>query len=323
MSNSLLVAVDLGGTKMLATVLDESLNEVASKKNKTPVGGDQEDVYEAIMETITDACDKADTKPKHTAGIAIAVPGPVDVEKGIVLMTPNMALENLPLRDRLAEELGVRVLLENDVSAGTFGEYYAGAAKGYKHVVGLFPGTGVGGGLVLDGRLYRGHRGGAGEIGHVIVQYGGPRCGCGQNGCLEAVASKTAIAKDLVALADAGGAPTVFKEAGTSIAAIKSSVIEKAIDAGEQAVIEVVRRAGHFLGVGMAGFVNTFNPELIVVGGGLVEKLGMRIYLEAAVEAMKSHAMAHLVADVEVKEAALGDDAVVLGAAALLLAEGS
>ncbi len=317
-----MVAIDLGGTKMLATVLDTSLNEVASKKNKTPIGGSQEDVYKAILDTVNSACEKADTKPQDTAGVAVAVPGPVDIDNGIVLTTPNMALENLPLRDRLAEDLGVRVLLENDVSAGTYGEYYAGAAKGYNHVVGLFPGTGVGGGLVLDGRLYRGRRGGAGELGHIIVQYAGPRCGCGQYGCLEAVASKTAIAKELVALADAGGAPTVFKEAGTSIAAIKSSVIEKALDAGEKPVIEVVRRAGHFLGVGMAAFVNIFNPELIVVGGGLVEKLGRRIYLDAAVTSMKDHAMAHLVADVEVKEAALGDDAVVLGAAALLLTEG-
>jgi glucokinase len=310
------VGVDLGGTKLLAVVYDEGNEPQGRAKKKVGKARDNEAVLERMIEVIQEAFDDAKVKQSEVAGIGVACPGPVDFENGIVLETPNLDLDNFAIRDRLSEALGIPVFLENDVNAGTYGEYIAGAGRGFQHIVGLFPGTGLGGGMILDGRLFRGATGGAGEIGHMIIQVDGRRCGCGQYGCLEAMASRTALAKDLVALAATGGAPYVQKKAGSDFAAIKSSVIRKAWDDGEPAVRELVDRSARHLGIGMANCVNIFNPELIVIGGGLVEKLG-EPYIEGAERAMRDHAMARLVSIVKVKQAELGDDSTVIGAAAL------
>lgn len=311
-----LVGVDLGGTKLLAVVFDAEYRVKGRAKKKVGKARDNDAVFEKMVEVIEDALDDAGAKAEDAVGIGIACPGPVDFENGIVLETPNLDLDNFAVRDRLSKALGVPVFLENDVNAGTYGEYVAGAGQGFRHIVGLFPGTGLGGGLILDGRLYRGASGGAGEIGHMIIQVDGRRCGCGQYGCLEAMASRTAIAKDLVALATTGSAPAVYNKAGSDYAAVKSSVIDKAWRDGEPAVVDLVDRAARHLGVGMANCVNIFNPELIIIGGGLVEKLGAP-YIEKAEHAMREHAMSRLVSIVSVKQAELGDDSTVIGAAAL------
>ena len=173
---------------------------------------------------------------------------------------------------------GVFVGLSNDVNAGLWGEYIAaGAAKGYQHVIGIFPGTGIGGGIITNGRLYLGKGGRAGEIGHITVQSDGRRCGCGNRGCLETVSSKTAIARDLALLAMNGQSPVLAEAGATDINLVKSVLIKKALDAGDPGVADIVEQAALFLGIGMAAMVNVFDPELILLGGGLVEKLGSRI----------------------------------------------
>jgi glucokinase len=311
------IGFDLGGTKMLAALVDENFEIVGRNKAKTGTERDNETVRKEIIACIEELLKDAKVKQEELFGIGIANPGPIDLERGVVLETPNLALDNFPIRKHLEERFDVPVLLENDVNAGTYGEFIRGAAQGFRHVVGLFPGTGIGGGLVLNGTLYRGARGGAGEIGHMVIQVDGRRCGCGNYGCLEALASRTAIAKDLVALAATGQAPTVYKKAGTDILKVKSGLIKKAIDNGEQAVSEVVLRSARYLGVGMGNCVNLFNPEVIVLGGGLVEKLGSP-YIREAEMSMRQNGMDKLVPDVEVREAELGDDATVIGAAALL-----
>ncbi|MCG8479167.1 MAG: ROK family protein, partial [Spirochaetales bacterium] len=288
---------------------------VARCKTRT-VGGDNESVYRQIVETIQCALDKAEIGRDGLEAVGIAVPGPIDLDRGVVLDTPNVGISNFPLVDRLSGELGCAVLLENDVNAGLWGEYVAGAAKGMRNVVGIFPGTGIGGGLILDGKLYRGKSGAAGEIGHITVQTDGRRCGCGNHGCLETVASKTAIARDLVLLAMNGQSKVLAEAGATDIRLIKSGLIAKALEAGEPAVAAVVAQAARFLGVGMAAMVNTFDPEMVVIGGGLVEKVGSHI-TDIAVSTMRERAMPRIVADVAVATAALGDDAVVVGAADL------
>ncbi len=309
------IGFDLGGTKMLAAVLDDDGTIVARCKTRTQ-GGDNESVYRHIVETIDCALEKAKIGRDALEAVGIAVPGPIDLEHGVVLDTPNVGISNFPLAGRLHEQLGSFVLLENDVNAGLWGEFVAGAAKGMRNVVGIFPGTGIGGGLILDGALYRGKSGAAGEIGHITVQTDGRRCGCGNHGCLETVASKTAIARDLALLAMNGQSKVLADAGATDIRVIKSGLIAKALEAGEPAVIAVVEQAARFLGIGMAAMVNTFDPEMIVIGGGLAEKLGSHI-TDIAVSTMRERAMPRIVADVAVAPAALGDDAVVVGAADL------
>ncbi len=308
---------DLGGTKMLAAVVggDFSVRGRAKRKTGTERGNDA--VFAGIVDTIEQALVSAGCVLSDIAGVGIACPGPIDMHTGVVLETPNLDLRDFALRDRLTKKLGLPVVLENDVNAGVYGEFVAGAGRGFSHIVGLFPGTGIGGGLILDGRLYRGARGGAGEIGHMVVQAGGRRCGCGRFGCLEAVASRSALAKDLVALAANGEAPTIRQKAGADFLAIKSGTIARAMEAGEEAVIELVMRSAQFLGIGMGNCVNAFDPELIILGGGMVEKFGDQ-YLATAIESMRETGMKRMVEHVKVKAAELGDDAAVIGAAALL-----
>jgi glucokinase len=304
----------MGGTKMISAVLDDELKIVARERQSTGAQLGPEEVYGRVVQTIRASMESAGVDRPDAIGIA--VPGPLDRKRGVILETPNLGFRDFPIGERLGAEFGVPVVLENDVSAGVYGEFRAGAARGYRHVVGIFIGTGIGGGLVLDGRLYCGATGNAGEIGHMILQIGGPMCGCGQYGCVEALASRTAIAKDLAHLAGAGKAPSILGKAGTDIKRIKSGAIGKAIKAGESEVQRVVERAATHVGICMANCVNILSPEVIVLGGGLVEKLG-EIFLEPARRAMRSHAMSGLVADVQVVAASLEDDAVPIGAAAL------
>ena len=320
MKQSYLIGFDLGGTKMLCTVLDDELNVVGREKVKVGSARDNDSILEAIGDAIKKALKSAKVDEDQLRAIGIASPGPIDFENGILLETPNLHLSNLPLRDALQKEFGCSVLLENDVNAGTYGEYIRGAAVGFRHVVGIFPGTGVGGGLILDGKLYRGSGGGAGEIGHITIEPDGPKCGCGNYGCLEQMSSRAAIAKELVGLALTGQSKVVMEEAGTDVAKVKSKTILKAVEAGEPAVIEVVKRAARYMGIGMAAAVNIFNPEILILGGGLIEKLG-DFYVEEAAESMRAHAMKGLVANVQVRQALLTDDAAVIGAAALALEE--
>jgi glucokinase len=191
-------------------------------------------------------------------------------------------------------------------------------AKGARNVIGIFPGTGIGGGLILDGQLFRGSTGNAGELGHVIVEPNGPLCGCGRRGCLEALASRVVVASQVAALAFRGDAPTIVKYAGTDIARIRSRMLAEAIANGDKRVEEVVRRAARYVGIAMGSFVNIFSPDMFVLGGGLVERLE-DIFLEETERAMRQHSFPFLARNVKVKVARLGNDAVVMGAAKLIM----
>ncbi len=308
------VGLDMGGTKMLAAVLDSDYQEIEHAKKRTPIGAGNEETMLAIADVVRVALEKSSLDVSDVSSLGIAVPGPIDHKRGHVIAMPNVSMHDYPLRDKLQDELGLRVQLENDVNAGTYGEFIAGAALDKENVLGVFPGTGVGGGVVLGGELYRGRHGKAGEVGHMIVQAGGPRCGCGKLGCLEAVSSKTAIAKDLVHLAMTGQSETVLESAGTDISRVKSNLIKKAMAAGEQPVIEVVKRAAWYLGVGIGSLIDIFDPDVVVLGGGLAEKLGEQ-YLEWVRESAMQHSMIR--SDASIVLASLGDYSVVIGAAAI------
>jgi glucokinase len=316
-----LIGFDLGGTKMLSAVFDEEYRIIGRAKRKTNAEHGEDRVLSDMIEAIKESLEDAKRDPESVTSIGIASPGALDRAKGVIVMTPNMSFRDFPIGELLKKEFGVPVLLENDVNAGTYGEFVRGAAQGYRHVLGVFPGTGIGGGIVLDGKLYRGASGNAGEIGHMIIQTDGRLCGCGQRGCVEAMASKTALAKDAVALASSGNSPTLFELAGTDFKKYKSKVFAKAIEKGDDAVIELVDRSAWHLGIAMANLVNVLSPEIIVIGGGLVEKLG-KDYVRKAESSMRAHAMESLVQGVHVVEASLGDDAVILGAASLARMEG-
>ena len=313
--DALVVGIDLGGSKMLATVYRGAKALGSDKRTTDPTAGAR-GLAMGLVGTVQAALEDARVKRSAVAAIGIGAPGPMDAQRGTLTGSPNLGVADFPIRDCLQDAFGVPVVVENDVSAGTYGEHRFGAARGRRHVVGVFPGTGIGGGLVLDGRLYRGANGNAGEIGHMIVQLDGPLCGCGQYGCLEALASRSAIARDLISQAAIGKAPAVTAKAGTDVRSVRSKMIARVLAAGEQPGVELLERAAERLGIGIANCVNLLNPEMVVLGGGLVEKLGDWL-VERTADSMRRHALPSLGEGVEVVAATLGDEAVVRGAAAL------
>lgn len=310
------LGVDLGGTKMLAALFNDKFKVLAERKEKTSGQDGAKAVVARLQQLIADTAAEADLPVKKIAGIGLGVPGPVNVQTGSVLSAPNLGWHNLPLQKILERACAAPVRVFNDVDAGTYGEYRFGAGEQARCVVGLFPGTGIGGGCVYEGRVFSGSEHTCFEFGHMQAVPGGRLCGCGRRGCLEAHASRLAIAADCAAAAYRGQAPALLELAGTDLREIKSRTLAKSIAAGDRAVEDIVRRAARQLGVAAAGVVNLIAPDIIVLGGGLVEALE-KLYLEEVREAVLQHAMPLLGERVKVRAAQLGDHAAALGAAAL------
>jgi len=309
--------VDLGATKILAGVVsaDGEILGAAKRATKAQVG--PETVVERIAKTVREAAEIAGIAPSDLAAIGAGAPGPLDPDHGIVLRTPNMpGWDNLPLAQLLSEQLGAPAFLGNDVDLGTLGEYALGAGQGCQHVVGIFVGTGIGGGLVLNGQLWQGWRRAAAEIGHMIVLADGPYCGCGNRGCLEAVASRTAIERDIRAGIKAGREsvlPELMKLDSKN--RLTSGALVEALNQGDTLVAEILSRAQYYLGLGVATAVNFLDPEMVILGGGVVEALG-----EPFLEPIRRTAYQHFINkrnawDVKIVPARLGDNAALLGAA--------
>jgi glucokinase len=307
---------DLGGTKMLAIVFDAQFRVVGSRRCRTK-GGNVRKGLARIVNTIDEALQDAGIARPALAGIGMAAPGMLDLDRGILLHAPNLGWHRVPMKARLEKEFGVPVRLANDVDAGAYGEYRFGAARGARCALGVFPGTGIGGACVYEGRLLRGKVGSCMEIGHVPTVPNGPLCGCGQRGCLEAVASRLAIAAEAAQAAYRGEAPHLLAEAGTDIAAIRSGVIHAAIKAGDSAVERIVRQAATHIGRVIAGTVHLLSPDVIVLGGGLVEEMP-GLFLGVIRETVDKSVTGAYRKTYRIVAATLGDRATALGAAALV-----
>jgi glucokinase len=309
------VGFDLGGTKMLAKVYDTSLESLGSERKKTKGGEGAEAGLSRIADTIRAALEAAECDPATLAGIGIGCPGPVDMEKGIILSPPNLGWDRTNVRQRLEKEFGCPVVVLNDVDAGVYAEYRFGAAKKARTVLGVFPGTGIGGGCIYDGEILHGKGISCFEIGHLPVMPDGPLCGCGQRGCLEAVASRLTIASIAARSVYRGQAPNLKKSAGTDVSEIRSGVLAKAIADGDTVVEEIVRRAAQQIGVALAGMIHLIAPDVIVLGGGLVEAMP-DLLLGEVEAAARDRVMPAFRGTFKVVATKLGDDAGVLGAAA-------
>jgi len=282
MAKKILVGVDLGGTSLLAVATSKKGKILGRKKRKTNAEEGASAVLNRIEQTIRDAVHEAGCKMSDVRAIGIGAPGPLNPKTGVILHAPNLGptWNDLPLAAHLRKEMGCPVYLGNDVNVGAIGEHALGAGRGYENLVAIFVGTGIGGGLILNGRLYRGARYTAGEVGHTVLQAGGPVCGCGKHGCAEAVASRTAIERDIRAQIEDGRAsivPELLERAGQTT--VSSSIIEQALDADDPVVQTVMTQAEYYMGLLVANIVNILDPQVIVLGGGVVERLDER-YLE-------------------------------------------
>jgi glucokinase len=206
---------------------------------------------------------------REVVGVGIGSPGPLDTARGLVLLTPNLGWTNFPLRDRVASELSLPATLDNDANCAIFGEWWRGAARGANHVVGLTIGTGIGGGVVLNGEIYHGASDIAGELGHMTVDLTGRRCKCGNYGCLEAYASGPAIAARAVEGVEAGADTTLPDYVRGDLSKITAQVVYEAAHDGDAYAREVVQETAKMLGAGVANIINIFNPEVVVICGGV------------------------------------------------------
>lgn len=309
------VGFDLGGTKMLAKIFDAQFRPLGSKRRKTRGHEGVEAGLARMVETVKDACADAGVSTRELAGIGVGVPGPLDLDKGVILETPNLGWKNVNLKRTLEKAFSCPAMICNDVDAGVYGEYRFGAGQDAHCVVGVFPGTGIGGGCVYEGRILRGERGSCMEIGHMPVEVGGPLCGCGRTGCLEAVAGRLAIASQAAKAAYRGDAPNLMADAGTDIAEIRSGALGRSVAAGDTAVERIIRDAAAKVGWTMAGVVNLLAPDVVLLGGGLVEEMS-DLYVGEVKRALKDRVMPSFRKSYKVVAAELGDDAGVVGAAA-------
>lgn len=309
------VGFDLGGTKMQAVLFDRKFNVIARRKKKTRGADGAEAGVERIIGIIEKLLEEGEVTADQLAGIGVGCPGPLNLDEGVILNAPNLGWKDVPLSKLLEQKFHCFATICNDVDAGVYGEYKFGAAAGVRTALGVFPGTGIGGGLVYDGKIYRGTTSSCLEIGHVPVIPDGKFCGCGRRGCLETVASRLAISAEIAQAAYRGQAPHLLKLAGTDLANIRSGTLAEAIAAGDAIVEQIVRAGAHRLGVALAGFVNILLPDVIVLGGGLVEALP-EIYLTEVKAALAKHVMPAYAEATEIKTAQLGDDAGAMGAAA-------
>ena len=311
------VGVDLGGTKILSGVFDHSLDCVGTAKLSTKSQRGVDNVIERIARCAQDAVDEADLTFKQVAGVGIGAPGSVDFDSGTVLFAPNLeGWKDISLKKDLEKLLGVPVFVENDCNISALGVYVAELKSKPRSMVGIFVGTGIGGGLVIDGELYSGFGHTAGEIGHMVLEISGPKCGCGNKGCFEALASRTAIFQQIKAGIKDGQKTMLTEMLGDDLADLRSGDLRKAIRRGDKFVDRVVEGAAEYIGIATANLVNVLNPEVVVLGGGVIEALADEM-MSVIVETAKDYAMAGALKGVEIIASKLGDNAGITGAAVL------
>jgi glucokinase len=276
-------------------------------------------VLAAIAACIEDAMETKGLTRSDVAAVGLGVPGPLDPDTGVVRTAPNLNWENVPVKEILESHLHLPVFIENDVNAGTVGEHRFGAGKGVDDLIGIFVGTGIGGGLICGGQLHQGFGKVAGEIGHMIIAVKGPKCGCGNRGCFEAMASRTAIVRDLTeAVMDGEDTMLSDKVSMKDLRRIRSSILADAYRRCDSLTVRVVKRAARYCGIGVASVLNLLNPEMIILGGGVVEAFGQK-YVDLVAKAARKRTFEATFEGVRIVPAVLGDDAVLLGAASLAL----
>jgi glucokinase len=268
------VGVDLGGTNIVVGLLPMEGGEVLGLRMR-PTDSHRgakfvvDRIIEMVEQSIAEVLSMHGGRRDDIAGIGIGSPGPLDRKAGVVINTPNLGWRNFPLRDLVANAVNLPATLDNDANCATYGEWWLGAAKGVDTVVGLTLGTGIGGGIVLDGRIYHGVSDVAGEIGHMTIDSTGRRCKCGNYGCLEAYASGPAIALRAVEGIEAGVETVLSDMVGGRLEDITAATVYEGVVAGDEYATEVMKDTAKFLGAGVANIINVLNPEMVVISGGV------------------------------------------------------
>jgi glucokinase len=304
------IGVDVGGTKIAAAVVDAEGGIVARRQVPTESAEPA-----SIVAAVVKVAREMKAAAPAAAAVGVGAAGLVDVERGVILGAPNLAYRNVAVRDTLSERLGIPAIVDNDANVAALAEAVHGAGRGAGDQIMITVGTGIGGGIIIGGRLYRGHYGVGAELGHIVIDPDGPVCGCGNRGCWEAVASGNAIGRLARQRVEGGAGADLLAIVGGDLDAITGEVVGEAAVAGSAFSRDVVASIGRLLGIGLASIVNIFDPEVIVIGGGAAAGTG-ELLLEPARESMLAHVLGpSWRTPVRIVPAKLGNDAGVVGAA--------
>ncbi len=312
---SLVIAVDLGGTQIRAATCDLQGRFLRRAEHPTKAEEGLEAVLVRIVGLVEEV--RAGLPKDRVLGVGVGSPGPVDPLAGVIISPPNLpGWYEVPLRSLLEERLGLPVRLANDANAAALGEWAFGAGRNYRNIAYVTISTGIGGGIITDGRLLLGHRGLAGEVGHMTLWPEGPRCNCGNYGCWEALASGTAIAREGAEAVRSGRAPILSRLVEGVAERVDAKLVGEADAQGDEAAAEIIRRAAEYSGVGVANLLHLYSPEIVLIGGG-VSRLGERLF--GPIRRVARERVMPPYRDVPILPAALRGDAGLLGAVALFL----
>ena len=310
------ICLDVGGTKVLGAIFNEKREIIYRLKKRSKAEGDSsQNVEKVIASVVEEMMKESGIKKDQVHAIASCAPGVIDQTNGIVLFTPNLPWRNYDLKGAMEKRFGIPFYVGNDVNLGVLGEYKYGAARGYQNVVGFFVGTGMGGGLILNGELYTGHQFKAAEYGHMILNPEGPLCNCGQRGCLEAFSSKQGMSAYIRQQVSRGRKSLMADAVADGV--FRSKALKKALKENDPVAMEAVDRACHYLAIATGNMINTISPDLILYGGGIIEALG-DLFLEKILGEVDRYCMTAIRPTVDLKNASLGDDSVIYGCLALI-----
>jgi len=315
LTDELVIGIDLGGTDIKGALLDTEGNIIGKQQIATLANAGPEAVAGRISRVIGELEDIGASLGKKVKGIGVGVPGLPDQAKGTVVFAPNLHWRHVPLVEYLHRQTALPVFLENDANVAALGEQWRGAGRDSVNMIMITIGTGIGGGLILNGRLYTGSNGSAGEIGHTVIDPDGPMCSCGRRGCLETFSSATAMVRMAREAIDRGRKSELAR-----IENLEARDIVKAARAGDEVAVEIISRVTFYLGIGLGNLVNIFNPDTIVVGGG-VSKAG-DILFEPLRRTAVEWSLEAPAGAVKIVPAELGNDAGSIGAARLVMPDG-
>ncbi|MFP4026481.1 MAG: ROK family protein [Candidatus Brocadiia bacterium] len=314
--NKLVVGVDLGGTNIKTGVVNSEGKVLVRCRMTTQADRGPEGVADRINETIEQCREKLSEQSSDIVGAGIGSPGPLDLKRGIVIFAPNLeGWDNVPLQQMIEDRSGLPCFLENDANAAALGEQWVGAGKNASSLVQFTLGTGIGGGIVLNGKVWHGFRDCAGEIGHMTLEPEGPICGCGNRGCVEALASATNMVRRMQETIDDGG-ETILREKRDELTA--RDIYEAAVE-GDEPALENMETTGYYLGTAVANILHILNPEVIVFSGGVTAAGNM--LMQPIRQTAKKRTMEACWRGTKIRFAELGDDAGIIGAARSYMVE--
>ena len=316
MQEKYIVSVDMGGTKILASVLNSKKGIIARQKKPTNINSGTKVYVKDIAELINKVVSISKLKKENIVAVCLGVPGSVNPQTGIIGFAPNLGIKNYKMKSELEKLIPYPVLLENDVNLGVLGIKNYGAGKKSVNMLAVFVGTGIGGGVIINGKIYRGFNFVAGEIGHMLVQKNGPKCGCGKKGCFEALASRTAIVNNIIYDVKKLKKKSVLADLIKSNQRIKSGALKNAIDKKDKVVMQRITEACEVIGDVLGSVCNLMNFDMIVLGGGVIEALD-DFMMPIIKEEFHNHVFDAAEKGVKIVSSKLGDDAAIYGGLAL------